>query len=67
MELLSATELLVLPDVERKLKIVSLDSLEVLKEFEGRVPKKSNTFRVVKERNGIFLIILNYTWLHVLQ
>ena len=52
MELLSATELLVLPDVERKLKIVSLDSLEVLKEFEGRDPKKSNTFRVVKERNG---------------
>ena len=58
MELLNATELLVLPDVERKLKIISLDSLEVLKEFEGRVPKRSNTFRVVKERKGSLHFIL---------
>ena len=60
MELLSTTELLVLPDVERKLKIVNLDSLGVVKEFEDRIPKKSNTFRVVKGRNGMILWLTSY-------
>ena len=55
MEILSATELLVLPDVERRLKIVDLDKLEVTKEFQGYVPKRSNVFRLVQGRNGIFL------------
>ena len=54
MEILSATELLVLPDVERRLKIVDLDKLEVTKEFQGYVPKRSNVFRLVHGRNGIF-------------
>ena len=55
MEILSATELLVLPDVERRLKIVDLDKLEVTKEFQGYVPKRSNVFRLVQGRNGISL------------
>ena len=56
MEILSPTELLVLPDVERKLKIVNLDKLEVTKEFQGYVPKRSHIFRLVQGRNGIIIV-----------
>ena len=52
MEILGPNELLVLPDVERKLKIINLDTLEVTREFQGYVPKRSNTFRLVQARNG---------------
>ena len=52
MEILGPNELLVLPDVERKLKTINLDTLEVTREFQGYVPKRSNTFRLVQARNG---------------
>lgn len=52
MEVLNDKELLIVHDVIQNLKVIDIDTLQVTREFQGFLPSRKWSFKLLEKRDG---------------